>query len=246
MRTVEGSADNTADHRRNKGARHARELLVLVMRGTCTTRAAITRSQSRFFLANKHVATHVNSEEDLLMRLRAGIDSVEHIGVGRSGATGTTYEPEILDLLAQCRVAVIPTLNVDLVYEETEAFPERLEDPEALKFFPQEFQERVRASGIRNYSHLRYFDTKRKGNPYIPGLFKQLVDAGVNVLMGTEAGTPLNFHSTAAPREMVWMHKPTTCWTILEHSTKGSWRIWSSWRLIRWRMSATSARSRSS
>ena len=33
------------------------------------------------------------------------------------------------------------------------------------------------------------------------------MDAGANILMGTESGTPLNFHTSAAAREMVWMNR---------------------------------------
>lgn len=154
----------------------------------------------------KHVAAHADSVEDMRMRMRAGVDSVEHIGLGRSGADGASYTPEMLAHIAQSGIAIVPTLNVGLVYDETEAFPERLENPRELEFFPKEFQDLVRRS-IRNYSHLRYFDEKRRGGAHVPHLFKQLVDAGARILMGTEAGTPLNFHHSAAPREMVWMHR---------------------------------------
>ncbi|MBA2303828.1 MAG: amidohydrolase family protein [Acidobacteria bacterium] len=154
----------------------------------------------------KHVAAHADSVEDMNMRMRAGVDSVEHIGLGRSGAAGTSYTPEMLAHIAQSGIAIVPTLNVGLVYDETEAFPGRLENPKELEFFPAEFQDLVRSS-VRNYSHLRYFDDKRRGGAHVPHLFKQLVDAGVRILMGTEAGTPLNFHHSAAPREMVWMNR---------------------------------------
>ena len=50
MRTVEGSADKAADHRKIKGARLA--FLILVTRAICTTHSAIARSPSRFFQEN--------------------------------------------------------------------------------------------------------------------------------------------------------------------------------------------------
>ena len=93
----------------------------------------------------KHVASHVSGAADLQMRLRAGIDSVEHLGNGRSGADGNIYRPEILALLASSGVPVVPTLNVGLVYEETEGFPERIEDPGAFPFFPADLQTLIRA-----------------------------------------------------------------------------------------------------
>ena len=154
----------------------------------------------------KHVAGHADSVEDMKMRMRAGVDSIEHIGLGRSGAAGGSYAPEMLAHIAESRVAIVPTLNVGLVYDETEAFPGRLEDPSELQFFPMEFQDVIRKS-VRNFSHLRYFDEKRRGGAHVPHLFKQLVDAGARILMGTEAGTPLNFHHSAAAREMVWMNR---------------------------------------
>lgn len=154
----------------------------------------------------KHVASHVTGAEDLKMRIRAGIDSVEHLGNGRAGASGNSYSPEILDLLARSGIPIVPTLNVGLVYEETEQFPGRIEDPAALPGLPADLQDMVRTS-LRNYSHLRYFDSKRAANPDLRRLFRQLLDAGVNILMGSEAGTPLNFHASAAAREMVWMNR---------------------------------------
>ncbi|MEO5894646.1 MAG: amidohydrolase family protein [Vicinamibacterales bacterium] len=154
----------------------------------------------------KHVASHVSGAADLQMRLRAGIDSVEHLGNGRSGADGNTYRPETLRMLAQSGVPVVPTLSVGLVYEETEKFPERIEDLRAFPFFPSDLQELIRDS-VRNFSHLRYFDSKRAANDDVARLFRQLLDARVNVLFGSESGTPLNFHSSAAAREMVWMDR---------------------------------------
>ena len=151
----------------------------------------------------KHVASHVRGHADLAMRVAAGIDSMEHMGA----ATGDRYTHETLELLAASRLAVVPTLNVGLVYKETEEFPERLEDPAALAFFPAEFSDLIRRSA-RDYTTLRYFDGARTGNKgRTQARFKQLLDAGVRILMGTEAGTPLNFHSSAAAREMVWMNR---------------------------------------
>ncbi|MEO5894645.1 MAG: amidohydrolase family protein [Vicinamibacterales bacterium] len=151
----------------------------------------------------KHVASHVRGPEDLAMRIRAGVDTIEHMG----GHSGGRFTQESLDLMAQQRVAVVPTLNVGLVYKETEAFPGRLEDPKAMPNFPPDVQDLIRKSN-RQYSHLRYFDgSKTRNDTATPVIFKQLVDAGVTILMGTESGTPLNFHTSAAAREMVWMNK---------------------------------------
>lgn len=151
----------------------------------------------------KHVASHVRNHADLVMRVAAGIDSMEHLGA----TTGDRYTQETLDLLASSRLAVVPTLNVGLVYKETEEFPERLEDPAALAFFPTELADLIRRS-TRDFTYLRYFDGARTANKgRTQHLFRQLVDAGVRILMGTEAGTPLNFHSSAAAREMVWMQR---------------------------------------
>ncbi len=167
-----------------------------------TVRAITEEAHKR----GKHVAGHADSVEDMKMRMRAGVDSIEHIGLGRSGAAGGSYALEMLAHIAESRVAIVPTLNVGLVYDETEAFPGRLEDPSELQFFPMEFQDVIRKS-VQNFSHLRYFDEKRRGGAHVPHLFKQLVDAGARILMGTEAGTPLNFHHSAAAREMVWMNR---------------------------------------
>lgn len=151
----------------------------------------------------KHVASHVSNADDLKMRIHAGIDSMEHMG----GTTGGRYSQESLELMAERRLAVVPTLNVGLVYKETEEFPERLEAPEALRFFPADLADIIRRSA-RDFTHLRYFDgAKVENEGGTQARFKQLIDAGVRVLMGTEAGTPLNFHSSAAAREMVWMNR---------------------------------------
>ena len=107
----------------------------------------------------KHVASHVRGHADLAMRVAAGIDSMEHMGA----TTGDRYTQETLDLLTSSRLAVVPTLNVGLVYKETEEFPERLEDPAALAFFPTEFADLIRRS-TRDYTTLRYFDGAKTGN----------------------------------------------------------------------------------
>jgi imidazolonepropionase-like amidohydrolase len=153
----------------------------------------------------KHVAAHVHDDENLDMRLRAGIDSIEHLGVGRSGAT-TRYKPETLELWAESRAPSMPCLSKYFVYRDTERFPERLEDPDALRFFPVKYQNMIRES-IRNFSHLRYFDGRGETREDLPRLFRQVLEAGIPIYLGTEAGTPLNFHANAAAREMIWMHR---------------------------------------
>jgi hypothetical protein len=96
---------------------------------------------------------------------------------------------------------VVTAAHRVFVYPATLAFPERIEDPRLARDFPPFLYDEVRRS-LRDFQRLSYFATTDREMFYGPASLKQWLDAGVVLGMGTDSGTPLNFHTEALWREL--------------------------------------------
>jgi imidazolonepropionase-like amidohydrolase len=144
------------------------------------------------------VHAHVYDPEDVRNALEAGIDVLAH-----AGSAGTPpYPPELVRAIAVRGTPVVVTAaHRVFVYPATLAFPERIEDPRLARDFPPFLHEEVMDS-LRNFQRLSYFATTDREMAYGPASLRQWLDAGVVLGMGTDSGTPLNFHTEALWREI--------------------------------------------
>lgn len=146
------------------------------------------------------VAAHGLTDAEILDGIEAGVATLEHIGAG----SAPLYDPAIVARLAASRVAVVPTAIVSGIYVETEQFPERLDAVELKRDFPADLYADVRRS-LDRFETLRYFWTKKRDVVHYSAKLRQLREGGVQILVGTDSGTPMNFHTEATWREMVWL-----------------------------------------
>jgi imidazolonepropionase-like amidohydrolase len=86
------------------------------------------------------------------------------------------------------------------VYPATVAFPERLQDPEIKKSFPADMWVELQDS-FKNFESLPYFQTNDRQEFFGDPSVEQWIKAGATIGMGTDNGTPLNFHADALWRE---------------------------------------------
>ena len=152
--------------------------------------------------AHKHgirVHAHVYAEQDVRHALEAGVDVLQHVG---SAGTAPPYSPELIrDIVNAGRPVVVTAAHRAWVYPDTAAFPERLQDPEMKKLFPPEIFVEVQDS-LKNWPALGYFQRTDREMLYRERGVKQFIESGAVMGMGTDSGTPMNFHSEALWREI--------------------------------------------
>ena len=151
--------------------------------------------------AHKHrlrVHAHVYAETDVRNALETGIDVLTHAG---SAGTAPPYsEQMITDIVNRGRPVVITAAHRSWIYPDTAAFPERLQDPQLKKDFPADIYAEVQDS-MKNWRALGYFGRTDREMLFRERGVKQFVESGAVIGMGTDSGTPLNFHTEALWRE---------------------------------------------
>lgn len=151
------------------------------------------------------VVAHSHRAEEIRRGIQAGVDCFEHTGLG----TAPEY-PEDVFALMKGRANTLfwtPTIGPLLLYQETrDEFPERIDDPRWQVGLPPEVVADIRQS-LAHPSRVAYFQHVPQRRPTLARKFEQLRQSGVILLIGTDSGVPLNFHSDATWRELdTWVN----------------------------------------
>lgn len=143
--------------------------------------------------AGKHVAAHWVGADLQDYGFNEG-DSLEH---------WQPITPETIQKIDQLGVWVVPTLIQTWAYELTEQFPERIDDPEVKKDVPPDLWDMMHEASL-NFQRLDYFATVRPRLRMIGDTMRQMAKSSFSgrLLVGTDAGTPLNFNVNASRNEM--------------------------------------------
>jgi imidazolonepropionase-like amidohydrolase len=151
--------------------------------------------------AHKHnirVHAHVYAETDVRNALETGIDVLTHAG---SAGTAPPYSQQMItDIVNAGRPVVITAAHRAWIYADTAAFPERLQDPQLKKDFTPEIYAEVQNS-LKNWRALGYFNRTDREMIFRERGVKQFTESGTVLGMGTDSGTPMNFHTEALWRE---------------------------------------------
>jgi imidazolonepropionase-like amidohydrolase len=152
--------------------------------------------------AHKHqlrVYAHVYAEPDVRHALEAGVDVLQHAG---SAGTAPPYSKELItDIVNAGRPVVVTAAHRAWVYPDTADFPERLQDPDLKKAFGPDIHAEVQDS-LKSWWTLGYFQRTDREMLFRERGVKQFIEAGAVMGMGTDSGTPMNFHSEALWREI--------------------------------------------
>ena len=146
------------------------------------------------------VVAHAHREAEIRIGLKYAVDCFEHTGLG----TEPGYPEDILDGLRRRNATLYwtPTIAPLFLFQYTaDSFPERLDDPAWQEGVPKDIVQDIRRS-LEPFSSLPYFTLVRRRIPTLARKFEQLRSTGVTLLVGTDAGTPGNFHSDATWREL--------------------------------------------
>jgi len=152
--------------------------------------------------AHRHqlrVYAHVYAENDVRHALEAGVDVLQHAG---SAGTAPPYSKELItDIVNAGRPVVVTAAHRAWVYPDTADFPERLQDPDLKKAFGPDIYAEVQDS-LKSWWTLGYFQRTDREMLFRERGVKQFIESGAVMGMGTDSGTPMNFHSEALWREI--------------------------------------------
>jgi imidazolonepropionase-like amidohydrolase len=147
------------------------------------------------------VHAHVYAETDVRNALENGVDVLTHAG---SAGTAPPYSPRMIQEIVNAgRPVVVTGAHRSWVFPDTVAFPERLQDPQLkIDFAPiPGLWEEVQTS-LKGFQGLGYFARADREVFFRERGVKQFIESGVVMGMGTDSGTPMNFHTEALWREI--------------------------------------------
>ena len=162
--------------------------------------------------AHKHgkpVVAHSHRPEEIRRGLAAGVDCFEHTGL----ATAPGYPDDVIALIRErtAKMALgplfwTPTIEGLLNYEYLRDNREALDDPAWQLDLPAAIVADIKKS-LQHVDRLPYFQLTAARRPTLARKFKQLTEAGVVPLIGTDSGIPMNFHTHSTWRELdAWVN----------------------------------------
>ena len=152
-------------------------------------------------VAHRHdiqVHSHLYSPAALWAAIRAGTDVIQHAGSGGN----PPYSEDLLMEIAHRGIPVVQTIAHRIwIYPATLEFPERLKDPRLKEDFPRDLYEEIQRS-FEDFHRNSYFRTTPRQIRNSKIAARQFIEARVRMAMGTDSGSPMNFHTEAAWREI--------------------------------------------
>ncbi|MFZ5970002.1 MAG: amidohydrolase family protein [Bacteroidota bacterium] len=156
------------------------------------------------------VVGHSHRPEEIRRGLKAGVDCFEHTGL----ASAPEYPEDIMAMIkertAQMSLGPLfwtPTVEGLYNYEYMRDNPERLDNTSWHLGLPDSIIADIKQS-IAKPGELSYFQLNPIRKPTLERKINQLKDAGVVLLIGTDSGIPMKFHSQSTWNELdVWVNK---------------------------------------
>lgn len=156
------------------------------------------------------VVAHAHRPEEIRRGLIAGVDNFEHTGM----ATAPEYPEDVITMLRErtARGAAgplfwTPTIEGLFNYEYVRENPEHIDDPAWHDGLPDAIVQDIRRS-LAHPERLPYFQATPSRRPTLERKFTQLRQSGVTLLIGTDAGIPMKFHSQATWHELdIWVNR---------------------------------------
>ncbi|MBS1977163.1 MAG: amidohydrolase family protein [Bacteroidetes bacterium] len=156
------------------------------------------------------VVAHSHRPEEIRRGLKAGVDCFEHTGL----SSAPEYPEDILAMLkertAQMSLGPMfwtPTVEGLYNYEYVRDNPELLDNDSWHLDLPENVIKDIKES-IAKPGQLPYFQLNPIRRPTLERKVKQLKEAGAVLLIGTDSGIPMKFHSQSTWNELdVWVNK---------------------------------------
>ena len=156
------------------------------------------------------VVAHAHRPEEIRRGLIAGVDNFEHTGLSSAPEYPEDVMTMIKERTAQMNLGPLywtPTVEGLYNYEALVANPEKLDNDCWHMGLPQDIIDDIESS-IRHPGQLSYFQLTPSRRPTLETKVKQLLDAGVVLLIGTDSGIPMKFHCQSTWNELdVWVNE---------------------------------------
>ena len=163
--------------------------------------------------AHKHdltVVAHSHRPEEIRRGIKAGVDCFEHTGL----SSAPEYPADVMELIkertAQMNLGPMfwcPTVEGLYNYEYVRDNPEMLDNESWHLGLPDSIVQDIKNS-IRYPGRLPYFQITPSRRPTLEHKVKQLKDAGLVLVVGTDSGIPMKFHSQSTWNELdVWVNE---------------------------------------
>ena len=158
----------------------------------------------------KMVVGHSHRPDEIRIGLQIGVDNFEHTGL----SSAPEYPEDIMKLMKE-RAAKMnlgplfwtPTVEGLFNYEYVRDNPEKLDDTSWHLVLPDSIIRDIRAS-LRFPGRMSYFQLTPVRKPTLDRKFAQLKESGVVMLVGTDSGIPMKFHSQSTWNELdVWVNQ---------------------------------------
>ena len=161
-------------------------------------------------LNNLKVVAHSHRPDEIRLGLKAGVDNFEHTGLSSSPA----YPEDIIQMIKE-RTAKMnlgplywtPTIKVLFNHDYVVKNPEGLDNDSWHLDLPDSIVTDIKNS-ISKPGELPYFQLTSIRKPTLKTKFNQLKDAGVVMMIGTDSGIPMKFHSQSTWNELdIWVRE---------------------------------------
>ena len=144
------------------------------------------------------VHSHLYAPGDMWAAIRAGTDVIQHAGSGGN----PPYTDDLIAEIAHRGIPVVQTIAHRIwVYPATLEFPERLQDARLKEDLPADLYQELQRS-FEDFQRLSYFRTTPRQMRNSKIAARQFIEGGAVIAMGTDSGSPVNFHTESAWREI--------------------------------------------
>ena len=144
------------------------------------------------------VHSHLYSPEAMWAGVRAGADVIQHAGSGGN----PPYSDDLIAAIAHRGIPIVQTIAHRIwIYPATLEFPERLQDARLKEDLPPDLYEEFQRS-FEGFHRNSYFRTTPRQMRLSKIAARQFIDANATIAMGTDSGSPMNFHTESAWREI--------------------------------------------
>ncbi len=154
------------------------------------------------------VVGHSHRPNEIRIGLEAGVDNFEHTGLSSSPSYPDDIVKAIAERTAQMSLGPLfwtPTIEGLYNYEDLRDNPEKLDDPSWHLGLPDSVIADIKKS-LLYPGQLSYFQLTPIRKPTLETKFRQLQKSGVVLLVGTDSGIPMKFHSQSTWNELdVWV-----------------------------------------
>ena len=159
---------------------------------------------------NLPVIAHAHRPEEIRLALRFGADDLQHTGL----ATAPEYPPDVIAAIRE-RTAKMslgplfwtPTVEGLFNYEYMRDLPEMLDDPSWQLGLGPDIVADIKKS-LQHPDRMGYFQLTPARKPTLKRKITQLRESGVTLLIGTDSGIPMQFHSQSTWNELdIWVRE---------------------------------------